>query len=108
MKPSTWATGALVAALVVASCGTSSNKSNFNGGGNGSGDGGASSGGDGAPSFGDDGGSGNPGFGDGGHPTPTNPVTIDDCPGPVSAATAMSLQAGGPVDPAMKWLYPYD
>ena len=38
-------------------------------------------------------------FGDGGHPTPTMPVTIDDCPGPVSAATATALQAGGPVDP---------
>ncbi len=40
--------------------------------------------------------------------TPTGPVTIDDCPGMLSPSAAMALQAGGPVDPAMKWLYPYD
>ncbi len=46
---------------------------------------------------------------DGGdHPTPTTPIAIDECPGPLPAATATALQAGGPLDPAMKWLYPYD
>jgi hypothetical protein len=36
------------------------------------------------------------------------PAMIDDCPGTLSAATVAALQAGGSVDPAMKWLYPYD
>src|SRR5580692_6862322 len=36
------------------------------------------------------------------------PAMIDDCPGTLAAATVAALQAGGPVDPAMKWLYPYD
>ena len=67
--------------------------------------------------FDDGGGAGQDGsslFSDGGggdasgHPTPTGPVTINDCPGSVPAATAAALQAGGPVEPAMKWLYPYD
>ena len=104
MRGLAW-TASLTAALVVgASCGTS-NKSSFGSGGGGGDDSGLT--GDGNPSFGDDG--GGTGFGDGGgHPNPTMPITIDDCPGPVSPATATALQAGGPVDPAMKWLYPYD
>jgi hypothetical protein len=107
MKSLAWA-AALAAGLVVASCGNSHDGSHF-GGSSGSSSSGGSSGGDGGPSFGDDGGGSSSGsFGDGGHPTPTQPVTIDDCPGPVSAATATALQGGGPVDPAMKWLYPYD
>jgi WD40-like Beta Propeller Repeat len=64
-------------------------------------------GGGGGPDFQDGGGS----FGDagpGGHPTPVGPITIDDCPGTLPAATVTALQAGGPIDPAMKWLYPYD
>src|SRR6202171_2151331 len=40
------------------------------------------------------------------------PANIDDCgqnnPGKLSAATVTSLQKGGAVDAAMKWLYPYD
>ena len=83
MRGRGWA-ATLAAALVVASCGTS-NKSSFKGTGGGGDDSGAT--GDGGPSFGGDDGGG-PGFGDGGHPNPTMPVTIDDCPGPVSAATA--------------------
>ena len=36
-------------------------------------------------------------------------VNIDDCTGSsVAAATVTSLEAGGTLDPAMKWLYPYD
>jgi len=35
-------------------------------------------------------------------------VSIDECTGKLAAATVTSLEAGGPVDPAMKWLYPYD
>ena len=58
---------------------------------------------DGAGSFGDGGGADASG-----HPTPTGPASIDDCPGALAAATASALQAGGPVDAAMKWLYPYD
>jgi hypothetical protein len=103
MKGLAWA-ATLTTALVIASCGTS-NKSTFSGGSGGD-SGTSSGGGDGGPSFGDDG--GGPGFGDGGHPTPTMMVTIDDCPGPVSASMVTALQAGGAVDPAMKWLYPYD
>lgn len=105
MKRSAWA-AMLVTAVVAASCG-SSKQSGAPGGGTGDGGTGSSSGGgDGGPSFGDD--SGTTGFGDGGHPNPTTPVTVNQCPGPVSASTAASLQAGGPVDPAMKWLYPFD
>ncbi|HEY5241365.1 MAG TPA: hypothetical protein VIJ22_07865, partial [Polyangiaceae bacterium] len=104
MKGLAWA-ASLTAALVIASCGTS-NKSSFDSGGGPGSDGGASSGGDGSPSFGDDGGT--LPLGDGGHPTPTMQVTIDDCPGPVSATMVTALQGGGAVDPAMKWLYPYD
>jgi hypothetical protein len=92
---------ASVTALVVfASCG-SSNRSSFSGGN------GADAGlmGDGGGSFGDTGGAG---FGDAGHSTPTTPVSMNDCPGPVSAAMATALQAGGALDPAMAWLYPYD
>jgi hypothetical protein len=106
MRGLAWA-ASLATVLVVASCGSSNDK----GGAGSSSSGGASSGGSGdggGPSFGDDGGSSGGAFGDGGHPTPTQPVTIDDCPGPVSAATATALEGGGPVDPAMKWLYPYD
>jgi WD40-like Beta Propeller Repeat len=55
---------------------------------------------DGAASFGD--------AGPGGHPVPQGPIAIDDCPGALPAATVTALQAGGPVDPAMRWLYPYD
>jgi len=36
-------------------------------------------------------------------------VSIDTCTGgTVAASTVTALEAGGPVDPAMKWLYPYD
>ncbi len=35
------------------------------------------------------------------------PVTINACPGSLDATTAGALQAGGAVDPAMAWLYPY-
>ncbi|MGH7297322.1 MAG: hypothetical protein ACRELB_20460, partial [Polyangiaceae bacterium] len=100
MRALAW-TATLAAALVVASC--SSSKSPYGGGG---GDDGGTGKGDGGGSFGDDSGGGL--GGDGGHPNPTSPVTIDDCPGPVLPATATALEAGGPVDPAMKWLYPYD
>lgn len=33
---------------------------------------------------------------------------ISDCPGPLNSTLAQALAAGGPVDGAMKWLYPYD
>lgn len=98
---------AVIGAIGIA-CGSSSSGSGFNGSSS-SGSSGGNSSGSGSGSFGDGGGNfGDGGGGDGGHPTPTMPVTIDDCPGPVSASQASALQAGGPVDPAMKWLYPYD
>jgi hypothetical protein len=74
-------------------------------------DAGASSSGGGATSSGGFAGGDAAGGGDGGgHPTPTGPVTIDDCASgaSVSQSVASMLQAGGPVDPAMRWLYPYD
>jgi len=103
-----WLVLVLGAAVAVA-CGSSSSGSGFNPGGSSSGSSGGASG-SGSGSFGSDSGTfgDGGGNGDGGHPTPTMPVTIDDCPGPVSASQASALQAGGPVDPAMKWLYPYD
>ncbi|HEY1690705.1 MAG TPA: hypothetical protein VGG39_01000 [Polyangiaceae bacterium] len=106
MKRSAW--GAILAAAVVAAACGSSKQGSAPGGGSKDGGTGSSSGSgdDGSPSFGDD--SGTTGFGDGGHPNPTNPVTVNDCPGPISASMAASLQVGGPVDPAMKWLYPFD
>ncbi len=109
MKRRAWAAPAaiVVVACVAFACGSSSSGSGFNGGSSSGSSGGASSG-SGSGSFGDGGNFGDGGGGDGGHPTPTMPVTIDDCPGPVSASQASALQAGGPVDPAMKWLYPYD
>jgi hypothetical protein len=111
MRRLAWA-ASLAAILVAASCGSSKNGGNGPGSSGSSGAGSSSGSGDGGPSFGDDGGggssSGSFGGDGGGHPQPTQPVTIDDCPGPVSAATASALQGGGPVDPAMKWLYPYD
>ncbi|HEY8089030.1 MAG TPA: hypothetical protein VIF09_14320, partial [Polyangiaceae bacterium] len=100
MKRMAWWAAVVIAPVVVASCGSSSSKGGLGGGDD------ASTGGDDAGNLvGDDSGLG---FGDGGHPTPTTPVSIDDCPGPVTAAMATALQGGGPVDPAMKWLYPYD
>jgi hypothetical protein len=101
-----WLVLVLGAAVGVA-CGSSSSGSGFNNGSSSSSGGG--SGGSGSGSFGSDSGVfGDGGGGDGGHPTPTMPVNIDDCPGPISASQVSALQAGGPVDPAMKWLYPYD
>jgi hypothetical protein len=56
-------------------------------------------------------------FGDAGRPPPGGPpagtqlaANIDECSqgSALGAATIKSLQTGGPVDPAMKWLYPYD
>jgi len=36
-------------------------------------------------------------------------VVVDQCTGSsIGASTVTSLEAGGTVDPAMKWLYPYD
>jgi len=70
----------------------------------GSSGGGGGSGGSGGGSSSSSGSSGS----DGGHQTPTTPVSIDDCPGSLPASTVSALQAGGAVDPAMKWLYPYD
>ena len=102
MKAAGWLT-ALAAAIVFAACGSSSSSSDFHGGNDA---GSSSDGDDGGGTFGDDGGPGFPG--DGGHPMPTGPVSINDCPGSLNAQTAMQLQMGGPVDPAMKYLYPYD
>ncbi len=103
---------AMLAAIVPA-CG--SGTSSAFGGGDGGRDGsttGAGDDGGGPGSFGDGGGNGSSSggsFGDGGgHPTPTMPVTISDCPGTLPASTVSALQSGGPVDPAEKWLYPYD
>jgi hypothetical protein len=100
MRARAWIVTAAVL-FVFASCG-SSNKNKFSGGDDGgsSGSSGSSSG-----SFGDD---GSVGFGDGGHPNPTGPVNVNECPGMLTAAQVTALQAGGAVDPAMKWLYPYD
>lgn len=96
-----------IAVLGIA-CGSSSSSNTFSGGGAHDG-GGSGSGGGTIGSFGGDGGgSGILGDAGAGHPTPTMPVTIDDCPGTLPAATLSALQAGGAVDPAMKWLYPYD
>jgi hypothetical protein len=40
---------------------------------------------------------------------PPGPVSIDDCASStLSPAAVSALEAGGPVDAAMKWLYPYD
>jgi hypothetical protein len=104
----------LAVAVLAIACGSSSNDNSFSNGG-GAHDGGGSGSGGGSPGNFGDGGSGSgsgggPGnFGDaGGHPMPTMPVSIDDCPGSLPASTVSALQAGGPVDPAMKWLYPYD
>ncbi|MDP9002952.1 MAG: hypothetical protein M3O46_22910 [Myxococcota bacterium] len=36
------------------------------------------------------------------------PLQINECPGALNGATVTVLQAGGPTDPSMKWLYPYD
>ncbi len=36
------------------------------------------------------------------------PVIIDECPGNLDAQTVAALEGGGPIDPKMKWLYPYD
>ncbi len=95
----------LVLSAVVIACG-SSTPSSFNGGGPGR-DGGTVNGPDSGGTFGD-GGGGPLGDGGGGHPMPTMPVSLSDCPGTLPASTVSALQAGGPVDPAMKWLYPYD
>lgn len=101
-----WLILVLGAAIGVA-CG-SSNSSSFKGGSSSGSSGGGS--GSGSGSFGSDGGAfgDGGGGGDGGHPMPTMPVAIDDCPGSLTASQVSALQAGGPVDPAMKWLYPYD
>ncbi|MCC6752298.1 MAG: hypothetical protein IT371_31915 [Deltaproteobacteria bacterium] len=40
--------------------------------------------------------------------TSAAPVTIDECPGPLDAAVAQALAAGGASDANMRWLYPYD
>ncbi len=92
-------------AVVVIACGSSS-PSAFNGAGH---DAGTVYGPDSGGTFGNgDSGTGTFGDGGGGHPNPTMPVTLSDCPGTLPASTVSALQAGGPVDPAMKWLYPYD
>lgn len=97
----------VLGAAVGVACGSSNSQSGFDGGSSSGSSGGGS--GSGSGSFGSDSGTfGDGGFGDGGHPTPTMPVSIDDCPGPLSSSQVSALQAGGPVDPAMKWLYPYD
>ena len=98
---------ALASFVLVAACGASSQGNGFGGDGGGGGgkDGGKDAtqlGGDGG-GFGNDSGGGGGGDGGGGAP-----AMIDDCPGMLPAATVTALQAGGPVDPAMKWLYPYD
>ena len=93
-----------LAAIVIA-CG-SSNPSSFQGGGKDGG--GSSSGGSSGSSSGSIIGGDSGMLGDGGHPKPTMPVNIDECPGTLPASTVSALQAGGAVDPAMKWLYPYD
>jgi hypothetical protein len=101
MSARAWLTTAAVV-FVFASCG-SSKKSQFAGGDDGGSSGGSS--GSSSGSFGDDGGNG---LGDGGgHPNPTGPVSINECPGMLTASQVTALQAGGPVDPAMTWLYPY-
>ena len=95
---------AIVGAIVVA-CG--SNGSSSFGGADAGHDGSMRITGDDGGSLFDDGGVGS--LGDGGaHPTPTMPVSLSDCPGTLPASTVSALAAGGPVDPAMKWLYPYD
>jgi len=94
-----WGLAGALVVPIVASCGSSGqSNSSANHGVGGGDDGGSLGNGDG----------GGTGYDGGGHPTPTMPVSIDDCPGPVSASQASALQAGGPLDPAMKWLYPYD
>jgi hypothetical protein len=99
--------GAMLAlALVAAACGSSS-ASSFGGQGGGK-DGGTVYGPDSGGTLVNDGSVGTLGDGGGGHPMPTMPVAIDDCPGTLPSSTVTSLQNGGLVDPAMKWLYPYD
>jgi hypothetical protein len=96
MRPALLYSCLLVAsvAVVSASCGNSGNRS-FGGDGGGA---------DGGPGFGDDSGFGD----DGSHGMPTMPIAIDDCPGQIPASTYATLKQGGPIDLAMKWLYPYD
>jgi len=108
-------------AVGAGSCGTKSDGSGFgpNSTGNSSGASGGGSGG------GDDSGTGSfclsncdaslnsDAFGGvGSMPTPHTDagVTIDDCAKTtaLSASVVASLEGGGTVDPAMKWLYPYD
>jgi hypothetical protein len=38
----------------------------------------------------------------------TGPLSLDECPGDLDDATVSALTGGGPVDPAMRWLYPYN
>lgn len=96
---------AVTLAVVVLACGSSTPSSFNDGAGH---DAGTVYGPDSGGTLVTDGGSGTFGDGGGGHPTPTQPVALSDCPGTLPASTVTSLQAGGPVDPAMKWLYPYD
>jgi len=98
-----------VAVVLVASCGGNNHTFPGTGAGGSSSGSGGDDGGGGVHGFGDDGGT-LPGFGDagGGHPSPGGPVTKDDCTGKLAPSTIAALKGGGPVDPAMKWLYPYD
>jgi hypothetical protein len=43
-----------------------------------------------------------------GHSPSAGHITINECPGTLSATTAAALIAGGAADPKMRWLYPYD
>jgi hypothetical protein len=105
----TLVSGIVLAAIVpFVACSASDKGSRVRGSG---GDGGTSSttGGTGAVSI--TGGGGNVSL-DGGGTTGTGgssgaPV-VEQCPGPLDAGLAAALAAGGPVDPQMRWLYPYD
>ena len=103
MKRIALLTPVVLAAIVIA-CG-SSDSSSFSGNKDG---GGSSSGGGSGSSSGSITGGDSGMLGDGGHPKPTMPVNINECPGSLPAGTVSALQAGVAVDPAMKWLYPYD
>jgi len=115
----------LAAVVAAASCGTNSRDglgngsagSNSSSGAGGDDGGGASSGC--ASGFCTGGGSGSGAFtgtgtgGDGGTvgPAPSmvnSVVTINDCPGTLTAAMATALEGAGSAAGSMKWLYPYD
>ena len=98
-----------MALLVLDACSASGTKSQQkpSGAGGSVSAGGAPSGGAGGVSLDGGGTGGISGTGASGGTGGGGPTDIDDCPGPLDAQTLTSLEAGGPLDPAMRFLYPY-